>query len=150
MGDLIAPAKIVFEPHNRRGQTIADRNMPFGYLSCDEPCVPLFELRTLLDFDDASLLAFGEQLSERFNANGALVAALNERDLFSNPDVLDKWANEIDCCPGCENVWWESDTNASGCHKSERAEYCPNDLAETLRAVAKVARAAALSKEQAQ
>lgn len=78
----------------------------------------------------------------------ALENALNERDLFINPHVMEKWADEIDCCPGCENVWWESDTNASGCHKSENADYCPNDLAETLRAVAKVARAALSAKEQ--
>lgn len=77
-----------------------------------------------------------------------LIAALNERDLFINPDLLDQAADEIDCCPGCENVWREYDTNASGCRKSEYGEYCPNDVAETLRALAKVARAA-LSKASA-
>lgn len=48
----------------------------------------------------------------------------------------------IDCGGSCENIWWESDTNASGCRKSENGDYCPNDVAETLRDVAKVARAA--------
>lgn len=71
-----------------------------------------------------------------------LKAALNERDLFINPHLMEQAADEIDCGGFCENIWWESDTNASGCRKSEKGEYCPNDVAETLRAVAKVARAA--------
>ena len=71
----------------------------------------------------------------------ALREALNERDLFINPDVLDKSADEIDCGSACTFVWRENDTNASGCSRSEAGEYCPNDVAETLRAVAKVARA---------
>lgn len=73
----------------------------------------------------------------------ALLAALNERDLFINPDALDQAANEIDCgalTDGCDYCWHEWDTNAGGCWKSERGDYCPNDVAETLRALAKVAR----------
>lgn len=35
-----------------------------------------------------------------------------------------------------------SDGDAAGCGLSEKGGYCPNDVAETLRAVAKVARAA--------
>lgn len=73
--------------------------------------------------------------------------ALNERNLFSNPDFIEEIADEIDCERSCENIWWESDTNASGCRVSERGDYCPNDLAETLRAVAKVARAALKGRE---
>lgn len=71
-----------------------------------------------------------------------LEGALDERGLFSNPAFMVEIADEIDCGASCENIWWESDTNASGCHLSEKGDYCPNDLAETLRAVAKVARAA--------
>lgn len=63
----------------------------------------------------------------------AIKAALNTRDLFINPHLLDKAADEIDCCPGCDSEW---DGN---CRKEKRGDYCPNDLAETLRAVAKVA-----------
>lgn len=69
-----------------------------------------------------------------------LSAALYERDMFLNPDALEEAADEIDCCSGCDHVWHESDTNASGCYASERGEYCPNDVAETLRALARVAR----------
>lgn len=71
-----------------------------------------------------------------------LEAALNERDLFSNPDLLEKAADEIDCGADCEEVWREYDTNASGCRAYEAGKFCPNDIAETLRSVAKVARAA--------
>lgn len=68
--------------------------------------------------------------------------ALDTRDLFSNPDLLDQAAEEIDCDGMCENIWREGDTNASGCYAAEKGEYCPNDVAETLREVAKVARSA--------
>lgn len=69
-----------------------------------------------------------------------LEAALNERDLFINPDILDEAADEIDCGAGCNHIWREHDTGAAGCGKADAGEYCPYDLAETLRAVAKVAR----------
>lgn len=68
--------------------------------------------------------------------------ALDERDLFSNPDMLDQAANEIDCGDFCDCIYREDDVNFSMCVKSDRGEYCPNDVAETLRAVAKVARKA--------
>lgn len=70
-----------------------------------------------------------------------LVEALNCRDLFINPAILRRSADEIDCCNGsrCDHAWHEWDTNASGCRQSECGEYCPNDVAETLRALANVA-----------
>lgn len=77
----------------------------------------------------------------RQEGEAAFRAALDERDLFLNPDLLDQAAGEIDCCPDCERVWREYDTNASGCGASERGDYCPNDVAETLRALAKLSRA---------
>jgi len=69
----------------------------------------------------------------------ALINALNERDLFINPQSLMQAADEIDCGGSCDHLWHEYDTNASGCKRSENGEYCPNDIAETLRALAKVA-----------
>ena len=69
-----------------------------------------------------------------------VMQALHERGLFDAPELLEHAADEIDCGRECESIWWESDTNASGCHTSERGEYCPNDLAETLRALAKASR----------
>lgn len=71
-----------------------------------------------------------------------IIAALNERDLFSNPDILDRAAEEIDCGAECECIIREYDTGSAMCLKSDNGDYCPNDLAETLRAIAKVARAA--------
>lgn len=83
--------------------------------------------------------------------NTRLREALDERDMFLNPQMLDKAADAIDCCPGCDKVSWESDTNYSECRASERGDYCPNDVAETLRALAKASRElsarAALSQE---
>ena len=70
----------------------------------------------------------------------AIETALNTRDLFINPNLLKQAADEIDCCPGCDVQWVEADVNASGCKASEDGKYCPNDVAETLRAVAKAAR----------
>lgn len=86
---------------------------------------------------------------EQLEAEGkSLRGALDARDMFLNPDTLKLAADEIDCCGGnahrCDNAWHEWDTNASGCHASERGEYCPNDVAETLRALAEVAEKAAL------
>lgn len=82
--------------------------------------------------------------TEKYISFEQLEDALNICDLFINPDLLEYAANEIDCCPGmsngCEHSWHEFDTNASGCKREERGEYCPFALAETLRAVAKVAR----------
>jgi len=72
-------------------------------------------------------------------AQTAVIDALNERDFFINPPLLRQAADEIDCDGSCEHIWHEGDTNASGCKRSENGEYCPNDVAETLRALAKVA-----------
>jgi hypothetical protein len=69
-----------------------------------------------------------------------LEVALNTRDLFINPDLLEYAADEIDCGCECDTYWREFDTNASGCKASEKGEYCQNDLAETLRELAKLAR----------
>lgn len=76
-----------------------------------------------------------------------LLRALDEREMFLNPRALEEAADEIDCCPGCDWEWREWDTNASGCRKSERGEYCRNDVAGTLRAVARVSRSRAALKE---
>lgn len=38
--------------------------------------------------------------------------------------------DEIDCCPGCEHP-----SSGGTCPVSERGNYCPNDLAETLRQI---------------
>lgn len=66
-----------------------------------------------------------------------LESALNERDLFINPHLLEQAADEIDCDGSCDYV-----RHGTGiCVKADRGEYCPNDVAETLRAVAKFARA---------
>ena len=67
--------------------------------------------------------------------------ALNERDLFINPHVMLQVADELDCCPDCVNAhaWYQT-----GCRRTSTAgmaPYCPNDLAETLRALAKIAAA---------
>ena len=78
----------------------------------------------------------------------ALVEALNERDMFLNYDLLEKAADEIDCCPGCDQVFHESDTNFSMCVRADEGGYCPNDVAETLRAVARFAAALDQTKEQ--
>ena len=75
-----------------------------------------------------------------YDALDALTEAVDHRDLFLNPDALDQAADEIDCGPGCDRIWHELGTNASGCRASEKGEYCPNDAAETLREIAKVAR----------
>jgi Lar family restriction alleviation protein len=39
-------------------------------------------------------------------------------------------ADEIDCCPGCDHV-----SSGGTCHVSYRGDYCPNDIAETLRQI---------------
>lgn len=39
-------------------------------------------------------------------------------------------ADEIDCCPGCDHV-----SSGGTCHVSYCGDYCPNDLAETLRQI---------------
>ena len=46
------------------------------------------------------------------------------------PQNIAATVKEIDCCPGCENA-----TNGGTCRVSERGDYCPNDLAETLRQI---------------
>jgi len=70
----------------------------------------------------------------------ALFEALDQFDWLLNPDHMKAVAEEIDCdYQGCSNVWWESDTNASGCRRSENGEYCPNELACMLRDAALVA-----------
>jgi hypothetical protein len=73
----------------------------------------------------------------------ALEAALNIRNLYCNPDLLDQAAEEIDCggiYGGC--IWCkvEDQTNVNSCKQSDGGEYCPNDVAETLREVARVSR----------
>ncbi|MBX3488567.1 hypothetical protein [Parvibaculum sp.] len=67
-----------------------------------------------------------------------LRSALNTRDLLANPAALLAAANEIDCGRNCERGWNGINTNASGCRKSEYGDYCANDVAETLRAIAAI------------
>ncbi len=64
----------------------------------------------------------------------SLLAALNERDLFNNPDLLGIAADEVDCGSIC--VF----RHGNECVKSKRGRYCANDLAETLRALAALSR----------
>lgn len=94
--------------------------------------------------DDLDDCMNNETLRGMFSAlsaqDKALREAVNERDLFINPDLLDQAADEIDCCPHCDCITREWDTNHTMCVKADKGEYCPNDLAETLRAIAKVAR----------
>ena len=66
-----------------------------------------------------------------------LEAALNVRDMGINPNSLILAADEIDCCPDCDCVTYDASVNHSACRKSDKGDYCPNDVAETLRAVAK-------------
>lgn len=64
----------------------------------------------------------------------ALFEKLDQFDWLLNPDHMKAVADEIDCdYSRCENVWWESDTNASGCRLSESGGFCPNELAIMLR-----------------
>jgi hypothetical protein len=72
--------------------------------------------------------------------NEALIAALNTRDMWINPDMFNKAAEEIDCSATCRYIWRDPDTGSSGCRASESGEFCWDDLAETLREIAKVAR----------
>lgn len=60
--------------------------------------------------------------------------ALNVRNLFINPDVMELAADEIDCGPECDHAV------ETECRRS-RDGWCPNDVAETLRELAKEARA---------
>lgn len=46
------------------------------------------------------------------------------------PQNIEAVVKEIDCCPGCDHV-----SNGGTCYKSERGNFCPNDLAETLRQI---------------
>lgn len=46
------------------------------------------------------------------------------------PQNIKAVVDEIDCCPGCDHV-----SNGGTCIGSERGDYCPNDLAETLRQI---------------
>lgn len=70
----------------------------------------------------------------------AIEQALNARSLFANPDFLDEIADELDCGGMCDQITREWDTGAAWCNRSEKGGYCPNDLAETLREIAKVGR----------
>jgi hypothetical protein len=62
-----------------------------------------------------------------------VISALDERGMWSNPETLKTAADEIDCDHSCDWMTHEYDTNFSMCRKSERGEYCPNDVAEALR-----------------
>lgn len=103
-------------------------------------------------YGDLDSFMRGQYASEILSYEAALAAAearieklegaLNERDLFINPHLMEQAADEIECGASCENIRREYDTNVAWCRKSEKGEYCPNDLADTLRAVAKAARAA--------
>lgn len=46
------------------------------------------------------------------------------------PQNIKAAVDEIDCCPGCDHV-----SNGGTCIVSERGDYCPNDVAETLRQI---------------
>jgi hypothetical protein len=50
--------------------------------------------------------------------------------ILCGPQNIKMVVDEIDCCPGCDHV-----SNGGTCSVSERGDYCPNDLAETLRQI---------------
>lgn len=109
-------------------------------------------LRFVLKLDDQKLDALTALVNRRRKAKPqrsrevnadyvALFEALDQHCWLLNPDHMIAVAREIDCDFGaCENVWWESDTNASGCRLSENGGYCPNELASMLRDAATVAK----------
>lgn len=88
---------------------------------------------------DAALDALRPQADLTVTRTG-FINALDEHGMWSNPDMFDQAAREIDCGAGCEHVWHESDTNAGGCHKADRGEFCPWEVAETLRGLERLAR----------
>ena len=101
--------------------------------------------RSIFIGEDREAFKLSEKIAAAINNEARLTeleAALNERCLFINPHLLEQAAGEIDCCPGCESVSTDYSVNCSECSKSDNGEYCPNDVAETLRALAKVARTA--------
>lgn len=104
---------------------------------CPNGCGPLWSC-TWKDEATENLSICETQVAEV----ARLKEALDVRELFINPHLLEKYADEVDCCPGCDRESTDFDTGCSMCRASERGDYCPNNLAETLRAVAKVARQA--------
>jgi hypothetical protein len=101
----------------------------------------LIEKWMVLDAKANAELAAERERREKAEAKLQMLrGALDTRDLFINPDSLNRAADEIDCDRECESGWYEYDTGAGGCHKSDRGEYCRNDVAETLRAIAVVSR----------
>lgn len=62
-----------------------------------------------------------------------LRAVVRYGTILNDPATIKAAADEIDCGSDCEHAWHEWDTNAGGCHKSEREGFCPFDIAETLR-----------------
>ncbi len=83
------------------------------------------------------------EILNRHEEGLAIIEALDERGMWSNPETFKEAADEIDCDRSCDWLTYESDTNFSMCRKSERGEYCPNDIAETLRAMFNCAASAA-------
>jgi hypothetical protein len=119
---------IIAQIKDRRANLGAGDHLASFYLSDLETVVAAYE----------AAKEVSDQCSQSSIA-GRLMAAVDERDMFLNPESLEQAADEIDCCPDCDHTWHEYDTNAGGCHASEKGDYCPNDVAETLRAIAKVA-----------
>lgn len=116
----------------------AGRNDAVCHRTVERACKRLYAYEIALKAAEEEI----ERLQGASALEGRLITALDERNMFINPDMFDQAADEIDCGGSCEKIWWEGDTGASGCSASDKGEYCPNDVAETLRAVGKVARAA--------
>lgn len=69
-----------------------------------------------------------------------VIAALNEHDMWINPDDFDQAADEITC--GALDHRCEHARTGGGCYAEARGRYCPWRVAETLRALGKCARLA--------
>lgn len=86
--------------------------------------VPVADVERAVDAVGGSATAYSrEQLAKL-----AYVAFYSP--VLCAPQNIAAFVEEIDCCPGCDHV-----SNGGTCSRSERGDYCPNDLAETLRQI---------------
>lgn len=86
-----------------------------------------------LEAQNSRLTEMYEEMRTQIRAAHALSCALRYE---FDPEVIDRAAEEIDCGGQCDTAWRESDTNATGCTKSESAEGCPFEHVTELRAIA--------------
>lgn len=71
-----------------------------------------------------------------------IVTALDVQDMWHNPDTFHEAADKIDCGGGCPYLIHDHDVNYMNCSKAEEDGYCPYNVAETLRAIGRVAKGA--------